>query len=61
MIIILLFKIVTAQTLDLSVILNVIAVSSVYSTILNKIQTILDECETLADNIIDITSGFQTY
>ena len=32
MIIILLFKIVTAQTLDLSVILNVIAVSSVYST-----------------------------
>ena len=61
MIIILLFKIVTAQTLDLSVILNVIAVSSVYSTILNKIQTILDECETLADNIIDITTLYPDF
>lgn len=61
MIAILLFKIVTAQTLDLSVILNVIAVSSVYSTILNKIKTILDECETLADNVIDINTLYSDF
>lgn len=61
MIAILLFKIVTAQTLDLSVILNVVAVSSVYSTILNKIKTILDECETLADNVIDINTLYSDF
>ncbi len=61
MIAILLFKVVTAKTLDLSVILNVVAVSSVYSTILSKIGKILSEFETLADNIIDINTLYPDF
>lgn len=61
MITILLFKVFTAQTLDISVILNVVAVSSVYSTILSKIGNILHEFETLADNIIDINTLYPDF
>lgn len=61
MIAILLFKVFTAKTLDLSVILNVVAVSSVYSTILSKIGNILNQFECLADNIIDINTLYPDF
>lgn len=61
MIAILLFKVFTAESLDLSVILNVVAVSSVYSTILSKIGNILNEFEILADNIIDINTLYPDF
>ncbi len=61
MIAILLFKVFTAQALDMSVILNVVAVSSVYSTILSKIGNILHEFEVLADNKIDIEALYDDF
>lgn len=61
MIAILLFKVFTAQSLDMSVILNVVAVSSVYSTILAKIGNIIHEFEVLADNKIDIEALYDDF
>ena len=61
MIVILLFKVFTAKALDMSVILNVVAVSSVYSTILAKIGNILHEFEVLADNKIDIDALYDDF
>ncbi len=61
MIAILLFKVITAKNLDMSVILNVVAVSSVYSTILAKIGNILHEFEVLADNKIDIDALYDDF
>lgn len=61
MIAILLFKVFTSQNLDLSVILNVVAVSSVYSTILAKIGNILSQFEKLADKVIDINTLYADF
>lgn len=61
MIAILLFKVFTASSLDLSVILNVVAVSSVYSTILSKIGNILNQFEKLADKVIDINTLYADF
>lgn len=61
MIAILLFKVFTSETLDLSVILNVVAVSSVYSTILSKIGNILNLFEILADKVIDINTLYPDF
>lgn len=61
MIAILMFKVLTAETLDLSVILNVVAVSSVYSTILSKIGNILNQFEKLADKVIDINTMYPDF
>lgn len=61
MIAILLFKVFTAQALDMSVILNVVAVSSVYSTILAKIGNIIHQFEVLADNKIDIEALYDDF
>lgn len=61
MIAILLFKVFTAQTLDISVILNVVAVSSIYSSILAKIGNILNKFEVLADNKIDIDTLYDDF
>lgn len=61
MIAILLFKVFTSANLDLSVILNVVAVSSVYSTILAKIGNILSRFELLADKVIDINTLYTDF
>lgn len=61
MIAILLFKVFTSANLDLSVILNVVAVSSVYSTILAKIGNILNRFELLADKVIDINTLYTDF
>lgn len=58
MIAILLFKIFNAQTIDISVIMNVVAVSTVYSSILAKIGDILSAFEGLAETIIDINAFY---
>lgn len=61
MIAILLFKVFTAEAIDLTVILNVVAVSSVYSTILSKIGNILNQFEKLADKVIDINTLYPDF
>ena len=61
MVAILLFKIFTAQEINASVLLNVVAISTVYSGILNKISSVLNKIERTADIVIDINTIYPDF
>lgn len=61
MIAILLIKLAAATEFNYTVILNVVAVSSVYSTILSKIGEIISNFEFLADTVLDINDLYPTF
>lgn len=61
MIAILLFKVFTAEEVNASVLLNVVAISTVYSGILSKISTVLSNFEVMADIVIDINTVYPDF
>lgn len=61
MIAILLFKIFTAQEVNAVVLLNVVAISTVYSGILSKISQLLNTFEELANIVIDVDTIYPDF
>ena len=56
MIAILVFKVITVSTLNIQVLLDIVAISSIYSTILSKIGIVLEKFESIMDIVIDINT-----
>lgn len=61
MVAILLFKIFTAEEINASVLLNVVAISTVYSGILSKISTVISSFESIADLVIDVNTLYPDF
>ena len=61
MVAILLFKVLTAKEINASVLLNVVAISTVYSGILSKISTVISSFESIADLVIDVNTIYPDF
>ncbi len=61
MIMILLLKTLTAEVINSTIILEVVAVSSVYSTILQKISSIMRHLESIADDKIEVETLYPEF